>query len=408
MLMKYVVGVVVLALVYGGGRIKFLAWDGASNAGEVPTIRTAGIWPKNTLRIRNQLLRHHLGLEMDGKPGPGNEFGADWEEIVELSLEDYDEAEKSVAVEAAAGAKIVMMPELALVTFDDPAFPKSLSTPVILERIAKLAKENDVFVGIGIGFNKPFDRVPYLPGYLKAALNIDEMVGMESNRFLLFSPRPISKEEFDEIINGEQGHEHINLNYRKMNPVPVIETPFVYPGNATIPVHDINFFGDGSEPVKTSAAICFDMENPTHIRGTSPSNVVLNPSFDWPGLNPYHARIVAFRAIENGANIFHHCLAGTSFAVDYIGNVLAQTDYFSVSGFHPERRCVPMKEKPCINENIVAMMPTVGVRTLYGAVGDVLAWSCVFLTVAMTLKYWLFAGRSGQGGNVGGRKCKAS
>ena len=78
------------ALIYGGVRIRFLAWDGAFLAGDTRTVRTAGVWPRNTLRVREQLLRHHLGLEMDGKPGPGYEFNTPgWEEIIKLTREDY-------------------------------------------------------------------------------------------------------------------------------------------------------------------------------------------------------------------------------------------------------------------------------------------------------------------------------
>jgi len=139
------------------------------------------------------------------------------------------------------------------------------------------------------------------------------------------------------------------------------------------------------------------MENPTHISGTSTADLVLNPSYDWPGLNPYHARIVAFRAIENGANIFHHCMAGTSLAVDYLGNALAQTDYFSKSGVNPSDSCIAFTDKTCTNENIVAMMPTVGVKTLYGVVGDVLAWFCVATSIVLVFKFLVLGGGKKKG-----------
>jgi len=49
------------------------------------------------------------------------------------------------------------------------------------------------------------------------------------------------------------------------------------------------------------SVVCFDMEHPWHVKQMSLStDVVLNPSYDWPGLNPYHARITAFRAVELG------------------------------------------------------------------------------------------------------------
>jgi len=47
-------------------------------------------------------------------------------------------------------------------------------------------------------------------------------------------------------------NQHVNLNYRKQNPVPVIESPFAFEGNSTIPVHDVHFFGTDEDPVKTA------------------------------------------------------------------------------------------------------------------------------------------------------------
>ena len=81
-------------------------------------------------------------------------------------------------------------------------------------------------------------------------------------------------------------------------------------------------------------------------------------------------------------------MAGTSIAVDYLGNVLGQVDYFSGSGTLPKFTCTPFNEKPCKNENIVAMMPTSGVTTLYGLVGDILAYACIIASLALCAKFW--------------------
>jgi len=335
------------------------------------------------------MLRHHLGLAVDQIAGPGNSYNANWEEIVKLSLEDYAETEKRVKVEADAGAKVVMLPELALVTFDHESFPEEISKQAFLKRMAACAKENGVFIGVGVGFNQPFVEFE-ISMFLREALKLEKMVGLESNNFLLFSPTEISGSEFNEVVNGQQLNSHVNLHYRKMNPVPVIEAPFALEGNSTIPVHDVFLNGLDSEPVSTSAAICFDMENPTHIRGTATSALVLNPSYDWPGLNPYHARVVAFRAIENGVNIFHHCLAGTSLAVDYLGNVIGHADFFSAGAKVGKKQCVPLVNAPCDSLNMVANMPTIGVTTLYSIVGDALAWLCVGVGVGLSI--WRIVG----------------
>jgi hypothetical protein len=103
---------------FGGWRLRALSWEGAFKAIDTPSVRVAGVWVPNTMVVREQLLRHHLGLIMDGREGPGDEWAAEgWQDIVRWSLEDYDAAEAAIAREAKAGAKVVMFPELCLVTF---------------------------------------------------------------------------------------------------------------------------------------------------------------------------------------------------------------------------------------------------------------------------------------------------
>jgi hypothetical protein len=265
-----------------------------------------GVWAQNTISIRENLLRHHLGLIVDGIPGPGTEMNANWKSIEELAIEDWHIALANAKVEVDGGARIIMLPELALVTFEGEGFGSSVATKEELFPLcAKFARDNDVFLGIGVGINEPFKMVEGLSEFTKIVLESpDGMQGVESNRFILFGP---SRHAFDETVNGKQLHEHIAIDYRKMNPVPIIETPFGSPGNVTIPTAALDIFGDGRELIETGTAVCFDMEHPTHIQQLGKrTNFILNPSYDWPGLNPYHARIVAFRAIENGANIFHH------------------------------------------------------------------------------------------------------
>merc|ERR1712072_288538 len=297
--------------------------------------------------------------------------------------------EVEVEREAKAGADVIMLPELGLVTFQGPGVNDDrVSTEVVLERLSSIAQANNVFLGVGIGYNLPFVEVPDLSTFIDIALEKGGkgMMGMESNRFILVSPRKVSKEEFDEVMNGIQAHSHLSLDYRKKIPVPVIEMPFAMGGNDTIPVRDVDIFGTGST-AKISSVVCFDMEHPWHTKQLAlSSDVILNPSYDWPGLNPYHARIVAFRAIETGNNIFHHCQAGTSMAYDYLGNVLTSGDYFSQHRGDAGSNCIPMKpEKNCVPPTHIANLPMVGVKTVYGVVGDVVVYTCLAITVALMI-----------------------
>jgi len=386
--------VFVLAAVYayGGMRLRFLSWEGAPNAVSTRVMKIAGVWVPNTMVIREELLRHHLGHIMDGKPGPGetdSDFeGPAWQAIVEKSLADYDSFVSRISTEAAAGANVVMLPELALTTFQGPGVTdERVSTEALLAKLAQAATDNNVFVGTGIGYNEPFKRVDNLSKFTETVLEKENgMMGYESNRFLLFSPRPVSKDVFDEVLNGAQSHPNVALDYRKQNPVPIIEGPFALPGNSTIPVADVDFFGDG-ETVKTASVICFDMEHPWHTQQLGKtSSIILNPSYDWPGLNPYHARIVAFRAIETGTSVFHHCLAGTTIAVDYLGNVQATGDYFSKNGNYGQASCVPLDPDTICNAPVhSAQLPLRGVRTVYGYVNDAVAWGSVVVALRMLL-----------------------
>lgn len=393
-----VIMVVLGAHTYGGLRQRYLSAEGATNApmsGE--RLRVAGVWPPNTITVREQLLRHHLGLLMDGKPGPGtkpSDFTKEaWQEIITLTLEDYQVALELIATEAKSGAHVVMLPELSLVSFegagvDDPR----VSSKALFERVAKCARDNNVFIGFGVGLNDPFMKVPHLSSFTSTVLELpDGMTGIESNRFFLFSPTPLATEN----SSGDSLHEQILINYGKRNPVPIIESPFGVEGDAVIPVANVPYFKDTQTTVKvaTGAAICFDMEHPWHISQLGlKADLILNPSYDWPGLNPYHARITAFRAVETGTNIFHHCLAGTSLAVDFLGNVLATADYYGQGGQRQETSdsgggCVPHHpEIPCRAPHIVASMPTRGTLTLYSCIGDLLAFVCLLVSVAMILR----------------------
>ena len=318
---------------------------------------------------------------MDGKPGPGEaqeDFGsAAWMAIVEKSLADYDYFVAQIETEAANGADVVMLPELALTTFQGAGVTDDrISTEALLAKLAKAAEDNGVFVGAGIGYNEPFKPVNDLSDFTRVVLEKPEgMTGVESNRFVLFSPRPVPLNVFDEVLNGAQSHPNVVLDYRKRNPVPIIEGPFGLEGNYTIPVADVDFFGDG-QTVKTASVICFDMEHPWHTQQLgSKATIILNPSYDWPGLNPYHARIVAFRAIETGTSVFHHCLAGTTISVDYLGNTLLSGDYFAKNGKPTKDSCVPLDPDVLCSAPVhTTNLPLMGVSTIYGYISDIFAW----------------------------------
>ena len=119
---------------------------------------------------------------------------------------------------------------------------------------------------------------------------------------------------------------------------------------------------------RISAAICFDMDFPTLLRQAARQDVdiVLVPAFDSEGIKPYHTQVGLFRAVDGGFSIVRQVNTGTSMAVDYQGNVLAYQDYFRTA-----------------DRTMLADVPTQGVKTVYGVLGDWFAYADVLFVVGL-------------------------
>jgi apolipoprotein N-acyltransferase len=52
-------------------------------------------------------------------------------------------------------------------------------------------------------------------------------------------------------------------------------------------------------------------------------------SNDWREIDPYHTQLHTFRAIEHGYSLVPQTSNGLAMTVDYDGNVLAGSDYFT-------------------------------------------------------------------------------
>ena len=57
---------------------------------------------------------------------------------------------------------------------------------------------------------------------------------------------------------------------------------------------------------RLAGIICWDTNYPNIVRqvGQQNVNILLSPSKEWDGINPMHAEMAVFRAIENGAAVF--------------------------------------------------------------------------------------------------------
>jgi len=181
--------------------------------------------------------------------------------------------------EAQAGAKIVMLGELNLLTFkeDENAF---------LARARDLARTEEVYLLIGMATVTPGAQYPLE----NKAVFIDD------------SGRTI-------------------CSYVKAHPADKWEDSPNQP--------DKPFVGD-TRFGRSAVVICYDMDFPGFIRkaGAEHAVLMLAPANDWREIKQIHLAMAASRAIENGFTLIRATSTGYSAVVDPYGRILAATDGF--------------------------------------------------------------------------------
>ncbi|MBN1259229.1 MAG: hypothetical protein JXB35_00980 [Anaerolineae bacterium] len=119
---------------------------------------------------------------------------------------------------------------------------------------------------------------------------------------------------------------------------------------------------------RIATAICFDMDFPAFIRQLSPAHIdiMLAPAFDWEPIKSFHTQVGLLRGIENGFSVVRQTNQGTSMAINHLGRLLAYQDYFTT-------------------ENPVMMvdLPTAGIQTPYGFLGDWLAYLSILFSAGV-------------------------
>jgi apolipoprotein N-acyltransferase len=119
-----------------------------------------------------------------------------------------------------------------------------------------------------------------------------------------------------------------------------------------------------------SGIICNDTDHQEVVAqaGRNGTDILLSPSLEWRGIDPIHAHMAAYRAIENGISIVRQADNGLSVVVDPYGRVLAAVDHFTSS-----------------ERVMVAQVPTYNINTLYSYTPDLFAWLAVIGFVAITI-----------------------
>ncbi|MCA9919784.1 MAG: hypothetical protein KC445_17630 [Anaerolineales bacterium] len=101
--------------------------------------------------------------------------------------------------------------------------------------------------------------------------------------------------------------------------------------------------------------ICWDTNYPTIVSqiGRQKTDILLSPSKEWDGINPMHAEMAVFRAIENGAAVIRQTDEGLSIVVDGYGRTLATGEGLVADGNY-----------------LLVDVPTSSPTTIYPVVGD--------------------------------------
>ena len=210
--------------------------------------------------------------------------------------------------EASAGAKIIVWPEIG-------AYTLAADKTGLLERAQTLAREAHIYLEMGLSVFQP------------PATYYDQA-----------------------ILVDQEGR--VDWTYNKTYPAPGDPEK---PGKGIVPVME-TLYG------RLANVICFDADFPPLMRqaGSQDVDIMLVPSNDWPGIDPWHTQHAVFRAIENGYALVRQASNGLAMTVDDEGQVLAATDYYTTD-----------------QQTMIASVPVKGVWTIYAHVGDLFAWLCI-------------------------------
>lgn len=171
------------------------------------------------------------------------------------------------------------------------------------------------------------------------------------------------------ILVGPDGN--IANVFHKNKPVPIVENSS--PGDQLVPVIT-------TEYGKISTSICYDADFPQLMRQLSKnkSDLLLLPSGDWYAISPYHSHMAVIRGIENGSAVFRQVSGGLSVASDYRGKITGSFDFYKEG-----------------DKRWITSVRIGRVTTVYGIIGDVVAFVCIVVVVLAVMYMFLSWGRRG-------------
>ncbi len=176
---------------------------------------------------------------------------------------------------------------------------------------------------------------------------------------------------FAYVIPLEGGDYRYENKYVWMTPAGPLETYLKHhpvPGEGAVPgvaplVAHARPYG------RAAGAICYDYDFPAMGRAhaRAGAGLVLVPSSDWRGIDPYHSKMAAVRGIEGGFSVVRSVRWATSLATDAFGRVRGSASYFEGARVMLAR--VPTTPVPTLYRQIGEALPAAGLLVLLAAVG---------------------------------------
>lgn len=230
--------------------------------------------------------------------------------------------------------------------------------------LRRAAREADagakiIFWGEGNSYVLPQDE-PWLMAQASELARTKKIyLGLGNVIFHYGEPRPL---ENTLVLFNPDGA--LIWKFLKAHPVPGGEAASSRPSDSRLKFVD-------TPHGRLSGVICFDADSVQllHQAGKGRADLVLIPSNDWRAIDPWHTQMAVFRGIEQGFNMVRHVSRGLSIATDFQGRIRGLMDHYET----PAER------------QLVAEVPTRGVRTIYSRIGDLFSWLALVGLAALAL-----------------------
>jgi apolipoprotein N-acyltransferase len=252
----------------------------------------------------------------------GTLTSTDRQELSQTMTEINDDLLARSRIQARAGSKIITWTEYNAHVFKDEETP-------FLDRARQLAREEQIYL-------------------------VFPIVTIQTDPVL--RPEPTRLVENKSVMITPDGE--IAYQYVKANLLIGWEEEHAIRGPGKILTVDTPYG-------RLASVICLDMDFPAFMRqaGQQGVDIVLSGAIDGTPSskgNPLHSVMASYRTIESGFSLARGGYYAQSVAVDYQGQVLGRTDYYTAA-----------------DRTLVAHLPIKGTPTLYVTLGDFFPWLCI-------------------------------